>query len=156
MAMSREVAMAENRSVTASYSSDAAVPVRTHARTFTPAYQAYQLLHVAFVVAPLLAGADKFFHFMVNWDQYLSPLVTRTLPISVHTFMQAVGIIEIVAALLVALMPAIGGWVVGLWLLGIVVNLLTIPAYFDIALRDFGLALGAFALARLAVEFDRR
>ncbi|HET9830338.1 MAG TPA: hypothetical protein VFP91_01455 [Vicinamibacterales bacterium] len=143
--------MAENRSVTAA----AAVPVRTHARTFTPAYQAYQILHVAFTVAPLVAGADKFFHFMVNWDQYLSPLVTRTLPISAHTFMQAVGIIEIVAALLVALMPAIGGWIVGLWLLGIVVNLLTIPAYFDIALRDFGLALGAFALARLAAEFDR-
>jgi len=147
--------MAENRSVTASHPSAAAVPVRTHARTFTPAYQAYQILHVAFTVAPLVAGADKFFHFMVNWDQYLSPLVTRTLPISAHTFMQAVGIIEIVAALLVALMPAIGGWIVGLWLLGIVVNLLTIPAYFDIALRDFGLALGAFALARLAKEFDR-
>jgi len=148
--------MAENRSVTASHPSAASLGVRTHARTYTPAYQAYQILHVAFVVAPLVAGADKFFHFLVNWDQYLSPLVTRTLPISAHTFMQAVGIIEIVAALLVALMPAIGGWVVGLWLLGIVVNLLTIPAYFDIALRDFGLALGAFALARLAVEFDRR
>jgi len=148
--------MAENRSVTASHPSGAAVQVYPHARTYTPAYQAYQILHVAFTVAPLLAGADKFFHFMVNWDQYLSPLVTRTLPISAHTFMQAVGIVEIVAALLVALMPAIGGWIVGLWLLGIVVNLLTIPAYFDIALRDFGLALGAFALARLAVEFDRR
>jgi hypothetical protein len=148
--------MAENRSVTASLPSAAAVQVHTRARTYTPAYQAYQILHFAFVVAPLLAGADKFFHFLVNWDQYLSPLVTRTLPISAHAFMQAVGIIEIVAALLVALMPAIGGWIVGVWLLGIVVNLLTIPAYFDIALRDFGLALGAFALARLAVEFDRR
>jgi hypothetical protein len=122
----------------------------------TPAYQAYQILHVAFVIAPLVAGADKFFHFLVDWDQYLSPLATRFLPVSGHRFMLGVGVVEIIAALLVAVAPAIGGWVVGLWLLGIVLNLLSIPAYFDIALRDFGLALGAFALARLATEFDRR
>src|SRR5437762_11137691 len=76
-------------------------------RTESPAYQAYQILHLAFVVAPMIAGADKFFHFLVNWDQYLSPLVTRMLPISGHTFMLGVGVIEIVAGLLVAFMPAI-------------------------------------------------
>ena len=149
--------MAQNPSAAASETMPVA-HTRAQVRTMSPAYQAYQILHVAFVIAPLLAGADKFFHVMVNWDQYLSPLAVRVLPASVsaHTFMRAVGVVEIVAALIVAVAPAIGGWVVGLWLCGIVLNLLSIPGYFDIALRDFGLALGAFALARLAVEFDRR
>ena len=149
--------MAQNPSAAASESLPVA-HTRARVGARSPAHQAYQILHVAFVIAPLLAGADKFFHFMVNWDQYLSPLAARMLPASVsaHTFMRAVGVVEIAAALIVAVAPAIGGWVVGLWLCGIVVNLLSIPAYFDIALRDFGLALGAFALARLAAEFDRR
>jgi hypothetical protein len=125
-------------------------------RTQSPSYQAYQILHVAFVVAPVIAGADKFFHFLVNWDQYLSPLVTRILPVSGHTFTLGVGLIEIVAGLLVAFMPAVGGLVVGAWLCGIILNLLSIPGYYDVALRDLGLALGAFALARLATEFDGR
>jgi len=132
--------------------SNASVGVRTQ----SPAYQAFQILHLAFVVAPILAGADKFFHVLVNWDQYLAPAIARMLPVPGHTFMLAVGVIEIVAGLLVAFMPAIGGLVVGVWLCGIIVNLLMIPAYFDIALRDLGLALGAFALARLAAEFDVR
>jgi hypothetical protein len=131
---------------------NAAVGVRTE----SPSYQAYQILHLAFTVAPLIAGVDKFFHFLVNWDRYLSPLVTRTLPVSAHTFMLGVGLIEIAAALLVAFMPAIGAWIVGAWLCGIILNLLSIPGYYDVALRDLGLALGAFALARLAVEFDPR
>jgi hypothetical protein len=125
-------------------------------RTESPSYQAYQILQIAFVVAPVIAGADKFFHVLVNWDQYLSPIVTRMLPVSGHTFMLGVGVIEIIVGLLVAFMPAIGGAVVGFWLCGIVLNLLTIPAYFDVALRDLGLALGAFALSRLATEFDGR
>jgi hypothetical protein len=125
-------------------------------RTQSPAYQAYQILHLAFVVAPVVAGVDKFFHFLVNWDQYLAPAVARMLPVPGHTFMLGVGVIEIVAGLLVAFMPVIGGLVVGAWLLGIIVNLLMIPAYFDVALRDLGLALGAFALSRLATEYDVR
>jgi hypothetical protein len=129
---------------------NASVRIRTH----SPAYEAYQILHLAFVVAPVVAGADKFFHFLVNWDQYLSPLVTRMLPVSGHTFMLGVGLIEIVAGLLVAFRPAIGAVVVGAWLCGIILNLLLIPGYYDVALRDLGLALGAFALARLATEFD--
>jgi uncharacterized membrane protein YphA (DoxX/SURF4 family) len=124
--------------------------------TTSPSYQAYRILHLAFIVAPIVAGVDKFFHFLVNWDQYLSPLVPQTLHIAPHTFMLAVGVIEVVAGLLVAVAPAVGATVVGLWLCGIIVNLLSIPAYFDIALRDLGLALGAFALARLATEFDHR
>ena len=76
--------------------------------------------------------------------------------ISVHTFMLGVGLIEIVAGLMVAFMPAIGGLVVSVWLCGIILNLLSIPGYYDVALRDLGLALGAFALSRLATEFDTR
>jgi hypothetical protein len=83
-------------------------------------------------------------------------MVTKMLPVSAHTFMLGVGLIEIVAGLLVAFMPAIGGLVVGAWLCGIILNLLTIPGYYDVALRDLGLALGAFALSRLATEFDPR
>jgi uncharacterized membrane protein YphA (DoxX/SURF4 family) len=113
-------------------------------------------LCVAYVVAPVVAGLDKFFHFLVNWDQYLSPLATQVLPIAPHTFMLGVGVIEIVAGLLVAFMPAVGAWVVAAWLCGIILNLLSIPGYYDVALRDLGLALGACALARLASEFDTR
>jgi hypothetical protein len=130
--------------------SNPAVGIRSH----SPAFQAYQLLYIAFIVAPLVAGLDKFLHLLTNWDQYLSPTVAHLLPVSAHTFMQAVGAVEIVAAILVALMPAVGGWVVAAWLCGIIVNLLSIPGYFDVALRDLGLALGAVALARLAAEFD--
>jgi len=123
-------------------------------RTSSQAYQAYQILHLAFTVAPIVAGADKFFHFLVDWDQYVSPLIPQTLHIAPHTFMYGVGVIEIIAGLLVAFMPMVGAWIVGAWLCGIILNLLSIPGYFDIALRDLGLALGAFALARLAAEFD--
>jgi hypothetical protein len=132
--------------------SNASVGIRTQ----SPSYQAYRLLYVAFTVAPLLAGVDKFTHFLVNWDQYLSPVVARLLPVSGHTFMLGVGVVEVVAGLLVVFMPAIGGMVVGAWLCGIILNLLSIPGYYDVALRDLGLALGAFALARLATEFDSR
>ena len=125
-------------------------------RTQSPSYQAYLILQLAFVVAPVIAGVDMFFHFLVNWDQYLSPIVANMLPIPGHTFMLGVGIVEIAAGLIVAFAPAIGGYVVGAWLLGIILNLLSIPGYYDVALRDLGLALGAFALARLAAEFDSR
>jgi hypothetical protein len=122
-------------------------------RVNSPAYQAYQILHIAFTAAPVIAGIDKFFHFLVNWDQYLSPIVPRVLGINGHTFMLGVGVIEVIAGFIVAVAPRIGGWIVGLWLCGIIVNLLTIPAHLDIALRDLGLALGAFALARLSTDF---
>ncbi|HET7583917.1 MAG TPA: hypothetical protein VFK13_03365 [Gemmatimonadaceae bacterium] len=119
-----------------------------------PARQAYRLLHVGFTVAPIVAGLDKFFNLLTRWEQYLAPLVTNVIPLSAETIMRAVGVIEIVAGLIVAFKPRIGGYIVGLWLLGIIVNLLIIPDYFDIALRDFGLALGAFALARLARTYS--
>jgi len=118
-----------------------------------PSYQAYQILHLAFTVAPLVAGLDKFFHLLVNWDQYLAPFINNLVGGHGHTFMLAVGVIEIIAGLGVAWKPRIFGYVVAAWLLGIVVNLLLTGHYFDIALRDFGLALGALALARLSQEF---
>jgi len=126
----------------------------TAVRVDSPSYQAYQILHIAFTVAPIVAGIDKFFHFLVNWDLYLAPIVPRTLHIGAHMFMLGVGAVEVVAGLLVAIAPRIGGWVVGLWLCGIIVNLLVMGAYFDVALRDLGLALGAFALARLSADFS--
>jgi hypothetical protein len=119
-----------------------------------PAYQAYQILHVGFTVAPLLAGLDKFAHLLVNWDKYLAPTIANVLPFSAHTFMRAVGVIEIVAAFLVWLRPRIGAYIVMAWLWGIIINLLMIPGYYDVALRDFGLSLGALALARLSKEFS--
>ena len=121
-----------------------------------PAYQAYCVLHVGFAALPLIAGLDKFFHGLVNWDMYLAPRVESLLPVSGHTFMLAVGVIEIAAGLLVALRPRIGAYVVAAWLWGIIINLLLVPGFYDIALRDFGLSLGALALARLSREFDPR
>jgi hypothetical protein len=127
---------------------------RTSLLAARPAYQAYLVLHVGFTALPILAGLDKFFHLLVDWDMYLAPLVTRVLPVSGHTFMLAVGVIEIAAGLLVAIRPRIGAAVVALWLWGILINLVLIPGFYDIALRDFGLSLGALALARLSREFD--
>ena len=119
-----------------------------------PAYQAYVILHVGFAALPIIAGVDKFFHVLVNWDVYLAPIVTQYLPVTGQTFMLAVGVIEIIAGLLVAIRPRIGAIVVALWLWGIIVNLLLVPGFYDIALRDFGLSLGALALARLSREFN--
>ena len=116
----------------------------------TPARQAYGLLYLGFVVAPIVAGADKFLHLLVNWDQYVPPIVAQLSPISVHNLMLVVGVIEIVAGLGVAWKPRIFAYVVAAWLVVIILNLLLIPGYFDIALRDFGLFLAALALARLS------
>jgi hypothetical protein len=117
-------------------------------------HQAYRMLHAGFVLAPLLAGVDKFTNFLVNWTTYLSPIGPSLTGLTPRQFMMGVGVIEIVAAVLVAVKPRIGGLVVAGWLWAIIVNLLTIPGFYDIALRDFGLSLGALALSRLAVEFD--
>jgi hypothetical protein len=117
------------------------------------AQQAYLLLWLGFITAPIAAGADKFFHLLTNWDKYLAPVVDRLLGGYGHQFMLAVGVIEIVAGIGVALRPRIFSYVVAAWLLGIVVNLLLFPpslAHYDVALRDVGLCLGALALGRLS------
>jgi hypothetical protein len=130
---------------------------RAHERTLlkaSPAYQAYWILHLAFIVAPVVAGLDKFFHLLVNWDMYLAPVIARLSPIGGHGLMLLIGVVEVAAGILVAIRPRIGAYVVSVWLLLIVLNLLMIPGFFDIALRDFGLSLGALALARLSQEFS--
>jgi hypothetical protein len=128
---------------------------RTGLRATDRGYQAYQILHVAFVVAPTIAGLDKFFHVLVNWDQYLAPQLARVLPMSGHGFMLLVGVVELVAGLLVALKPRVGAYVVAAWLAGIIVNLLILGSFFDVALRDLGLLLGAVALGRLSEVYER-
>jgi len=122
----------------------------------SPAHQAFRILQFGFTVAPILAGLDKFFHLLVNWDQYLPGVVTRISPIQPHTVMFVVGVIEIVAGIGVAVRPRIFAYIVAAWLAVIIINLLLIPGYFDVALRDFGLLLAALALARLSQQFSRK
>ena len=119
-----------------------------------PAYQAFVLLRLAFTVAPILFGLDKFFDVMVDWEQYLAPWIDDMVPGSASTAMHLVGVVEIVAGVFVALKPRYGAYVVAAWLGGIIVDLLTYSGYYDIALRDFGLMLGALTLARLASKYD--
>jgi len=114
------------------------------------------MLLTGFAVLPVIAGVDKLFHLLVNWNQYLAPLALHILPVPGQTFMLAVGVIEIAAGVLVAFRPRIGAYVVALWLWGIIVNLLLIPGFYDVALRDFGLSVGALALARLSREFNAK
>jgi uncharacterized membrane protein YphA (DoxX/SURF4 family) len=118
-----------------------------------PRYQAFALMWLAFTVAPIAFGLDKFFNVMVDWPVYLAPWINDIAPGSGQDFMYFVGATEIAAGLLVALKPRYGAYVVAAWLAGI--NLLTHSGYYDIALRDFGLMLGALTLARLAAVYDR-
>jgi uncharacterized membrane protein YphA (DoxX/SURF4 family) len=114
------------------------------------ARQAFLLLRTVFTIAPIAFGLDKFFDLLTDWEQYLAPWVNDLVPGSAHQAMLAVGVVEILAGVLVVVRPAIGAYVVAAWLLGIIVNLLSLGDYYDIALRDFGLLVGALALARLA------
>jgi uncharacterized membrane protein YphA (DoxX/SURF4 family) len=119
-----------------------------------PVHQAYLLLRIGFAVAPVLFGLDKFFNLMVDWPHYLAPWIDRLLPGNAQDVMYAVGGIEILAGLIVALKPRYGAYIVAAWLGGIIVDLLTYSGYYDIALRDFGLLLAALTLGRLASVFD--
>ena len=119
-----------------------------------PRYQAYALMRLAFIVAPIAFGLDKFFNVMVDWPQYLAPWINDIAPGTGQEFMYFVGVTEIVAGLAVAVKPRYGAYVVAAWLAGIVINLLTYSDYYDIALRDFGLMLAALTLARLASVYD--
>jgi uncharacterized membrane protein YphA (DoxX/SURF4 family) len=134
----------------------APVPVaRAASATRTdPAHQAYMLLRLAFTVAPIAFGLDKFFNIMVDWTQYLAPWINDIIPGDAHDAMHLVGVIEIVAGLVVAVKPRYGAPLVAAWLGGIIINLLTLSGYYDVALRDFGLMLGALTLARLAWVYD--
>jgi len=119
------------------------------------------LLHVGFTVAPIVAGLDKFFHVLVNWDRYLAPIVDRILAGRGHAFMMIAGVVEIAVGVGVALRPKVFSYVLAAWLIGIIINLLLIPAsnplpHYDVALRDLGLCLGALSLGRLSGAFSRR
>ena len=118
-----------------------------------PAYQAFLALRTTFVVAPILFGLDKFANLLTDWPRYLAPWINDIVPGTAQQAMYAVGVVEIVAGLAVAVLPRYGALLVAAWLVGIIVNLLTIPGFYDIALRDFGLLVAALAMSRLAVKY---
>ncbi len=113
--------------------------------------QVFWVLRIGLGAAAFLAGLDKFFNLLADWPMYLSPLATRVLPISAPAFMHIVGVIEMIAGLAVlAGLTRIGGYVIMVWLIAIAINLVTTGMFYDIAVRDVELSLGAFALARLS------
>jgi hypothetical protein len=114
-------------------------------------YQAYQILHIAFTIAPIVAGLDKFFNFLTQWSQYLSPAFNVFG--NAHTTMLVVGVIEIIAGIGVWVKPKFFSYIVAIWLLAIITNLLLLGHFYDVALRDLGLLLGALALGRLSCSF---
>ncbi|MFC0453110.1 DoxX family membrane protein [Rhodococcus jostii] len=130
--------------------------VSHHSHTLSdPGYQAFLVLRTVFTVAPILFGLDKFTNWLTDWPQYLAPWIDGILPGTAQQGMYVVGVIEVLAGILVAVAPRIGAWVVAAWLAGIIVNLLTLSGYYDVALRDFGLLAGAVALGLLAAEYGR-
>jgi uncharacterized membrane protein YphA (DoxX/SURF4 family) len=140
-------------------SAHAATPARPAPAVATllraePGYQAYLVLRLAFAVAPIAFGLDKFFDVMVDWTQYLAPWIDDLLPGNAHDAMHLVGVVEIAAGVVVAVKPRYGAPLVAGWLAGIIINLLTLSGYYDVALRDFGLMLGALTLTRLAWAYD--
>lgn len=122
----------------------------------SPVHQAFLLLRAGFTIAPIAFGLDKFLGLLADWPAYLWPGVDRLLPGTASQVMLVVGVVEIAAGVLVAIKPRIGAYVVAAWLAVIIVNLLLLGSYFDIALRDVGLLIGALALARLAAGASSR
>lgn len=120
-----------------------------------PAFIAFWVLRLGFVVLPLLMGLDKFTNLLTDWPGYLAPWIVALLPIGAQTAMYAVGVVEIVAGLAVAVRPRLAAWVVTAWLAGIIVNLLSHPDFFDVALRDVGLLVAAVSLGLLSRIYDR-
>ena len=148
----RSELMRESRRSVVATRKEAVVP-SAEARTEEVDYgsrQAFRILRFGFTVAPIVAGLDKFFNFLTDWDKYLAPVVSDTVGVQPHTFMMIVGAVEIAAGIVVAFSPRIGGYLVAAWLLGIIGNLVVLGGYLDVALRDLGLLLAALALARLA------
>jgi hypothetical protein len=132
-----------------------ATPATRASHLSDPAYQAFALLRTGFTVAPILFGLDKFLDWLVDWRIYLAPEINDLVPGNAHQAMLMVGVVEIIAGVVVALRPRFGGYLVAAWLGAIIVNLLLQADFYDIALRDFGLLIGALALARLATAFER-
>jgi hypothetical protein len=141
--------------MTAITTTDARAVAVTQPRLSNPAFQAFTLLRVGFAVAPILFGLDKFLNWLVDWPIYLAPQIDDLVPGNAHQAMLAVGVIEIIAGIVVAVRPKFGGYLVAAWLAGIILNLLIAADFYDIALRDFGLLIGALALARVATAFEQ-
>lgn len=124
--------------------------------------QAYAILYFGYIALPILAGLDKLLplfihrHLFTDWDKYLAPFFPHLLHIGGELFMRGAGVIEILAGLIVAIKPQIGAYIIAFWLLGIIINILILGNYYDIALRDFGLMLGALALGRLSMALARK
>ncbi|MGO4618037.1 hypothetical protein AB4305_31360 [Nocardia sp. 2YAB30] len=119
-----------------------------------PAYGAFVLLRIGFTVLPIVFGIDKFTNVLTTWENYLAPWVLEVVPVSAQQAMWVVGVIEIAAGVAVAVKPRYAAYIVAAWLVGIVINLLSYPGFYDVALRDFGLALAALTLGRLAFVYD--
>lgn len=115
-----------------------------------PQRQAFLLLRTVFTVAPVVFGLDKFTNLLTDWTMYLAPVVTAVVPLPAQTVMYVVGVVEVIAGLAVALRPRFGSLLVAAWLLGIIINLIVLGSFFDVALRDFGLLVAALALNRLS------
>jgi uncharacterized membrane protein YphA (DoxX/SURF4 family) len=134
--------------VTANYANE----VQGAGRTTSAVERVTTILRFTYGLVPIVAGADKFTHILVNWDQYLAPSIANMLPIAPHTFMLIVGVIEIVAGLIVLAKPRVGSIVVCIWLIGIALNLVMTGKYYDVAVRDIVMAIGAFSLFTLTHE----
>jgi uncharacterized membrane protein YphA (DoxX/SURF4 family) len=119
-----------------------------------PAYGAFLLLRIGFTVLPIVFGVDKFTNLLTNWEGYLAPWIAGISPLTAYQTMLVVGVVEIVAGVAVAIKPRYAAYVVAAWLAGIIINLLSYPGFYDVALRDFGLLLGAVTLGRLASVYD--
>ncbi len=130
------------------------VPTTAPTTLSDPAYRAFLLLRTVFTVAPILFGLDKFTNLLTDWPHYLAPWLDAIVPGTAQQAMSAIGVVEIVAGIAVAVAPRFGAWLVAAWLFGIIVNLVTYPGFFDVALRDFGLLAGAVALAQLATRYS--
>ncbi|MEV7131618.1 hypothetical protein AB0N24_01895 [Arthrobacter sp. NPDC093128] len=121
-----------------------------------PGRQAFLLLRTVFTVAPIIFGLDKFTNLLADWTTYLAPVATSVVPLPAQTIMYIVGVVEVIAGIAVAVRPRFGSMLVAVWLLGIIINLLLLGSFFDIALRDFGLLVGALALNRLSPRNSRQ
>lgn len=137
-------------------SGGSAIPLPAVAARPDYSRQAYRILQTAFVLMPIVVGVDKFFDDLVNWEMYLAPSIPTHLHIAAGTLMKAAGVMEISVGIIVATWPRVGAYIVTAWLWSVIVNLLLIPGFYDVALRDFGLSLGALALARLSEQFNVR
>jgi hypothetical protein len=118
---------------------------------------AWWALRIGLGVGPIITGIDKYFNKLADWGMYLSPLATKVVPVSASTFMHVIGVVEIIAGLIVlSRWTKLGSYIVMFWLLGIAINLLTTGMFYDLAMRDVEIAIGAFALSQLTAVREQQ